>query len=120
MNEDDSRIEIDHINHNVSDNRKINLRKANRFNNQSNAKLAKNNISKCKGVSYRKDTGKWRSVLIRNGLRYELGSYVEKENAIKARKEAEEKLCREWSYDNSIKIADEFKIKGDFENGKIR
>ena len=120
MNEDDSRIEIDHINHNVSDNRKINLRKANRFNNQSNAKLAKNNTSKCKGVSYRKDTGKWRSVLIRNGLRYELGSYVEKEDAIKARKEAEEKLCREWSYDNSIKIADEFKIKGDFENGKIR
>ncbi len=48
MNEDDSRIEIDHINHNVSDNRKINLRKANRFNNQSNAKLAKNNTSKCK------------------------------------------------------------------------
>ena len=39
MNEDDSRIEIDHINHNVSDNRKINLRKANRFNNQSNAKV---------------------------------------------------------------------------------
>ena len=59
-------------------------------------------------------------MLIRNGVRYELGSYVEKEDAIKARKEAEEKLCREWSYDNSIKIADEFKIKGDFENGKIR
>ena len=42
------------------------------------------------------------------------------EQLSKARKEAEEKLCREWSYDNSIKIADEFKIKGDFENGKIR
>ena len=39
---------------------------------------------------------------------------------LKQGKKLKKKLCREWSYDNSIKIADEFKIKGDFENGKIR
>ena len=117
MNEYNPEIEIDHINHNISDNRKINLRRANRSDNQSNSKLSKNNTSQCKGVSYRKDVGKWRSVLIRNNIRYELGSYLKKEDAVKARKEAEEKLCHEWSYDNSMKIAKEYELKGEYTYG---
>ena len=108
MDEYNPNIEIDHINHNVFDNRKINLRKSTRSNNQSNAKLSKNNTSGCKGVIYRKDSNKWRAVLMRNGIRYELGSYNDKKDAIKARKQAEEKYCKEWSYDNSMKIAKEY------------
>lgn len=51
--------EIDHINGNRMDNRKINLRICTSSQNSKNRKLQKNNKSGYKGVSYRKRDKKW-------------------------------------------------------------
>lgn len=49
----------------------------------------KNNTSGVKGVSYNKKLKKWRAYIGARGVRYELGIYSNIEDAIKARKEAE-------------------------------
>lgn len=94
---------IDHINHNVWDNRKENLRLVTSSQNLMNRKISKNNTSGYVGVYYRKDRDKWQSYIMINKKRISLGAFKDKEDAIKARKEAEEKYFGEYSYDNSMK-----------------
>lgn len=53
-------------------------------------KPRKTNTSGYPGVQWRKDTEKWRAVIQVNGKNINLGSFVEKSDAIKARKKAEE------------------------------
>ena len=48
-----------------------------------------NNISGCVGVYFAKKSNKWVAEIIRNKQHKNLGSYVNKEDAIKARKKAE-------------------------------
>ena len=52
LNENNSKIIIDHINRNTLDNRKNNLRKTNYSNNNLNCKFSKNNKSGRTGVRY--------------------------------------------------------------------
>lgn len=54
MNCYDSSVEIDHINHNRFDNRKVNLRKLTPSENQHNKQVNKNNTSGITGISYHK------------------------------------------------------------------
>lgn len=89
MNCDDSKIFIDHINHNKLDNKKVNLRKCTQQKNSQNRLLPKNNTSGIMGVTYRKDTNKWRSMITCDGKRLYLGNYNDFEDAIKARLQAE-------------------------------
>lgn len=91
----------DHIDGNGLDNRKSNLRITTMSQNAMNRKLAHNNTSNVTGVDYVKAFGKWRARLRVNGETHYLGYYVNKEDAVKARKEAEEKYFGEFSYDNS-------------------
>lgn len=51
----------------------------------------KNNTSGFRGVSQIKSSGKWRSRIILQGVRYELGIFCDFEDAVKARVRAEEK-----------------------------
>lgn len=60
--------------------------------NNLTAKIPKNNTSGVKGVSFRKDRGRWVAQIDFKGKHYYLGSYMEKEKAIKARKLAEDKM----------------------------
>ena len=57
-------------------------------------KKSKNNTSGVKGVSWDSSRGKWRAQITFKRKNYGLGSYSTKEEAIRARKEAEEKLFK--------------------------
>lgn len=82
---------IDHINRDVYDNRKCNLRTCNRFENRINSKLSPRNKSGHKGVYWvtAKGINKWLASICINGKLKHLGYFDEKEDAIKTRKEAE-------------------------------
>ena len=93
---------IDHKNHKKYDNRKSNLRKVSASQNQMNASKRSDNTSGITGVSWSKTKEKWIAYIIMNGIYEYLGSFCNKEDAIKARKRAEEKRFGEYSYDNSM------------------
>ena len=84
--------QIDHINHNRDDNRIENLREVSHIENHKNQSLFCNNTSGHVGVHWYKTTKKWRAQIKANGKKIiSLGYFKEKEDAIKARKEAEAK-----------------------------
>ena len=102
MNINDPNIDIDHIKHKGYDNRKSQLRVCNAILNERNRVLNKNNTSGEKGV-WKKKSNKWVAEIWVNKKKITIGTYNTKEEATKARKEAEEKYFGEWSYDNSQK-----------------
>lgn len=59
---------------------------------QLNSKIYSNNKSGVKGVGYKQRKSKWYATIRFQGVSYWLGYYAKKEDAIKARKQAEEKL----------------------------
>lgn len=83
--------DIDHEDNNGFNNRWKNLRKATRSQNNRNGnnKLRSDNKSGIRGVSFRKDTGKWHARFYLNGKAIMLGDFVELEDATKARRSAE-------------------------------
>lgn len=95
----DGNIYVDHINHNVTDNRKVNLRKVTPSQNNMNRK----NDSRITGV--RKNANKWRAYIGLNNQDINLGTYDTKEDAIKARLEAEKKYFGEYSYNYSKELS---------------
>lgn len=103
MGVDDIKIEVDHINHNLMDVRKQNLRIANSTENKRNRGIEKNNHSGVTGVNWYEKYGKWRARIVVDKKDINLGYYSNFEDAVKARKSAEEKYFGKFSYDNSMK-----------------
>lgn len=66
-----------------------------------------NNTSGHTGISYDYSANKWRARLRVKNKTINIGRYTNLEDAIKARKEAEEKYFGEYSYDNSIQNSKE-------------
>ena len=99
----DKHTYVDHIKHINYDNRKSELRIGTQSENNMNRTVQKNSTSGVTGVNYLKRNNKWRAMIEFNKQRHYLGVFENKEDAIKARKEAEEKYFGEWSYDNSMK-----------------
>jgi hypothetical protein len=99
-------IQVDHINHNTFDNRKENLRLVSNQQNQMN----RYNV---KGIYWNNECNKWNAKIGFNGKSIDLGLYDDKNDAIKARKEAEEKYFGEYSYDNSMRISNNSVSKED-------
>lgn len=88
---------VDHINGNTLDNRKQNLRIVSNADNLKNrTKLPSNNTSGVIGVRYRKDRNKWYAEIQYNNNKINLGSYIEKNDAIKVRLAAELKYFGEY------------------------
>ena len=87
---------VDHINGNPLDNTRDNLRICTQLDNMKNLKLNIRNTSGVKGVNWRKDIQKWRAFIQVEGKFISLGTYTNKEDAIKARKEAEVKYFGEF------------------------
>lgn len=88
---------IDHINGNTLDNRKSNLRKCSNSDNLKNrVRLPSNNTSGIIGVRFRSDRQKWYAEIKANGVVHRLGSFLHKEDAINARKNAEIKYFGEY------------------------
>lgn len=81
--------EVDHIDGNGLNNRWENLRNVSHSLNGKNQKKHSTNTSGKGGVTYRKDSGKWRARIIVDGKSISLGTFTEKEDAIEARKKAE-------------------------------
>ena len=92
---------VDHINHNVADNRKSNLLIVTNSQNNMNKKILNANTSGITGVYYSKDYNKWYSIITENKKVHHLGYYKNKQEAIKARKNAEDKYFQEYSYRKS-------------------
>lgn len=86
-----------------NDNRKYNLRIGTYSNNMYNRKTGKNSTSGIVGVNWSKNENKWLARIAYDHKRINLGYFDSFDDAIKARKEAEEKYFGEWSYDNSNK-----------------
>ena len=105
LNVDDPQIVIDHKKHNTLDNRKSQLRITNTHCNTMNEKLAVNNKSGVTGVCWEDESNTWHSYIWYEGNTIHLGRFNKFEDAVKARKEAEEKYFGEFSYDNSMKGA---------------
>jgi len=83
--------DIDHINRDKLDNRICNLRSVSRSENLINNPRLANNTSCVCGVSFDKRLKKWHSYIKKNYKRIHLGVFKTKEDAVKARYEAEQK-----------------------------
>lgn len=89
---------VDHINHNQLDNRKSNLRDASRqINTLNRPDVISTNTSGFTGVYFHTSNKKWVANLSTNNKTYYLGSFADKNDAIKARLEAEKKYFGEFA-----------------------
>ena len=101
----ESLLMADHIHGKESrhDNRKSNLRIVTSSQNNMNVPLREHNTSGYTGVHFSKDDGLWCARIQIENKRIYLGKFSTKEEAVRIRKEAEEKYFGEYSYDNSQK-----------------
>ena len=83
--------QIDHINHKRDDNRWANLRESNDKNNRKNQSMSSANKSGYMGVSWYKATKKWQAWIYSDCQKIHLGHFEKKQDAIIARRAAEEK-----------------------------
>lgn len=97
---------IDHINHDTSDNRKSNLRIVTSSQNGMNRKILSNNSSGVTGVKWCKRDNVWEVNIGYKNQRKYIGRYKSFDEAVKARKNAEEKYYGQYSYDNSVQLSD--------------
>lgn len=82
--------EIDHINHDLADNRLANLREVkDRGENMRNYPMPRTNTSGVMGVSWHKRLCKWQVQMWIGGKNRKLGYFVNFDDAVKARREAE-------------------------------
>lgn len=100
-------MKVDHINHNKLDNRKCNLRICSDMENSKNKGLRKDNKSGVTGVRWNEHLNKWSASIRYNNNRIHLGYFKDFDEAVKVRREAEDKYFGEWSYENSQKLVKE-------------
>lgn len=87
-------MEIDHINNDTLDNRRSNLREVTGYQNDQNRKGAQadNNTSGIRGVSYHKETRKWRAYITINRKQIHIGVYDDMREAERVVKEKRKEL----------------------------
>lgn len=83
---------LDHINHIRSDNRIANLRESSYAKNAKNQSKSSRNKSGVVGVSWYKRDSKWIALISNRGKLVNLGKFDRFEDAVKARKAAEERF----------------------------
>ena len=97
-------LQIDHINHDKSDNRKINLREVTNSQNQANTNKRKNNSSGFKGVHFNKSHKKWSALIGFKNKRYSLGYFNKPEDAAIAYNKKALEFFREYALINNLII----------------
>ncbi len=75
---------LDHANGKRTDNRLVNLREANRAENNRNRGMSRNNTTGFKGVTYNKDRKKWQAKIYRNNKAIHLGRFASAQQAFAA------------------------------------
>lgn len=86
------KYQLDHINGDRNDNRLCNLREVSNSENLQNSKTYRTNTSGFPGVSFDKKDKKWLAYIIVNYKQITLGRFINKDDAIEARKIAKIKL----------------------------
>lgn len=99
----DKNIIVDHIKHNTLDNRKEYLRITNHMHNSQNRELEIKNKSGVTGVCWKSRESLWIAYITINYKQIILGYFSDFDEAVKVRKQAEEKYFGKYSYDNSMK-----------------
>lgn len=89
--------EVDHRNGNSLDNRRSNLRFCTKSQNAMNRPQRKDNSSGRTGVFWRKEQRRWMAIITANKKRVHLGNFLSKQEAVKAREEAEKVYHGEFS-----------------------
>jgi len=89
-------FEVDHIDGDGLNNRKSNLRIATREQNRRNVALRPDNTSGYKGVTFDKETGKWRAVIRVDGKQKKLGRFATPDQAHDAYAKASRTLHGEF------------------------
>lgn len=102
MREDEKDIDVDHINHDRTDNRKENLRRATRSQNNMNNSVRKNKISKYKGVMFDKYRNKWKVRIKVDGKEIAIGRFNNEIEAARAYDIYAEKYFGEFANTNKI------------------
>lgn len=92
---------VDHKEHNLLDNRKEHLRIGTQSKNMMNSSIRIDNSSNVTGVYLDKRNNHWIAEIMIEKTKMSLGSFINKSDAIYARRKAEEKYFNEWSYKNS-------------------
>lgn len=105
MDVKDSSLHVDHINHQANDNRKNNLRICTSSENNWNVEKRIDNKSGCPGVSWHKRDLCWEVHIQVHTKSIYLGRFDNYDDAVTARKQAEEKYFGEYSFDNSQEVA---------------
>ena len=95
-------MNIDHINHNTLNNRKYNLRICTVQENNRNHRLHKTNTSGINGVSWNKTNNCWSIFISVDNKTVYLGSSNNINEAEKLRKEADNKIFKEFQYNPDI------------------
>lgn len=103
----------DHADRNPLNNRRYNLRNATTTENAQNRTKQKSNTSGIVGVEWRKDHNKWYANISVNKNRIWLGSFGNKDDAIRARLNAEAKYFGEYAPQKYL--FEQYKINGDVE-----
>ena len=95
-------LQIDHINHNKLDNRRINLRICTSKENSRNRVTGENNTSGFKGVCLepRNKYKKWRAKIYYNTRAIHIGCFKTKEEAVKAYNDAAIKYFGDFAFLN--------------------
>lgn len=94
----DPQKQVDHIFHQVNDNRKSQLRIVSPFENAANKRALNSNTSGVCGVNYVHKMKQWRAYIGLNNKQKHLGYFKKLEDAINARRMAEIKYFGEYRY----------------------
>ena len=88
---------IDHRDGNITNNRWNNLRRATASQNNANRRRPRHNTSGYKGVSFRRDSGKWSATIGRDGKIIHLGIFATPQEAHEVYVKAARKLFGEFA-----------------------
>lgn len=93
-------VHVDHVNHDGLDNRRVNLRLCNHTQNQGNARRRRDNSSGFRGVSWSRQSGKYKAQIRDNKVKTYLGSYATAEEAALAYDVAARRIFGEFANPN--------------------
>jgi bifunctional DNA-binding transcriptional regulator/antitoxin component of YhaV-PrlF toxin-antitoxin module len=86
------KVEVDHINRNRLDNRRANLRIVPKGSQPQNVPSMPGSISKYRGVTFKRATGKWVAQIRADGKQRHLGTFITEEEAAAVAREARLRL----------------------------
>lgn len=93
---------IDHWDNDGLNNQKYNLRKATQSLNNANMRKSPGCSSIYKGVTFEKESGRWRARACKDGVRYQLGVYGDQLSAARAYNEKMSELFGEFARLNEL------------------